>query len=135
MKFLFTSIILLIASFAMAQDTHQLTVKINNAKTDDGHIVISLSTQDQFLKAAAFKTAKVEIKEGQATAVFEDVPVGTYAVLVLHDMNGNGRMDYSNAGMPEEDYGMSNNPMSYGPPTWGDAKFDFEKDTEMIIRL
>lgn len=136
MKTLFTTIILLIInSFAMAQDTHTLTVRVDNAKDDTGKMVYSLSTEDQFMKAAPLMAASVEIKDGVAVAVFENVPAGSYAVMVLHDRNGNERMDFDTNRMPTEAYGMSNNPMSYGPPTWEDAKILISKDTEIMVRL
>jgi uncharacterized protein (DUF2141 family) len=136
MKTLFTTIIaLIITSLALAQDAHTLTVRVDNAKNDTGKMVYSLSTEDQFMKAAPLMAASVEIKDGVAVAVFENVPAGTYAVIVLHDKNGNESMDYDLNRRPTEAYGMSNNPMSYGPPVWDEAKFQVTESTEMIIRL
>ena len=136
MKTLFTSIIVLFLSIAMnAQETFTLKVTVNNAKDDQGKMVYSLSTQNQFMKAAPLKSASIEIKDGVAVATFENVPGGDYAVMVLHDKNGNNQMDFSEQGMPTEAYGMSNNPMSYGPPTWDDAKITVDSDKEIIVRL
>lgn len=136
MKTLFSTLIaLIITSFALAQDTYTLTVTVNNAKDDTGKMVYSLSTEDQFMKAPPLMATAVEIKDGIATAIFENVPAGDYAVMVLHDKNGNQRMDFDTNGMPKEAYGMSNNPMSYGPPTWADAKFELKENQELTIRL
>ena len=38
---------------------------------------------------------------------FSDVPPGVYAVQVLQDLNGNGKMDFDWAGLPVEPYGFS----------------------------
>ena len=135
MKLLFTSIVLLLTSFAFAQDTHTLTVSVENIKSEDGVIMISLSTEDQFMKAAPTQSAELNIQNGKATTTFENVSSGAYAIMVLHDKNKNGVMDFSPQGMPEEDYGMSNNPMSYGPPRWEDAKFELSQDQQITIRL
>lgn len=136
MKTLFTSIIVLLISLTLsAQETFTLKVTVNNAKDDQGKMVYTLSTENQFMKAAPLQSASVEIKDGIAVAIFENVPVGEYAVMVLHDKNGNQSMDFSEQGMPTESYGMSNNPMNYGPPTWMDAKFTVNSDKEIIIRL
>ncbi len=51
------------------------------------------------------------------------VKPGAYAIMVLHDENENNRMDFEN-GMPQENYGMSNNPLYYGPPNFSEAKFE-----------
>jgi uncharacterized protein (DUF2141 family) len=136
MRTSFTTIIaLIITSFALAQETHTLTVKVENAKSDTGKMVFSLSTEDQFMKAEPLMTASVIIEGGFATATFENVPVGNYAVMVLHDLNGNNKMDFEASGRPTESYGVSNNSMSYGPPTWGDAKFEFTETAEITVRL
>ncbi|MFT4839149.1 MAG: hypothetical protein ACJAWA_000631 [Nonlabens sp.] len=136
MKALFTSLIVLLFSFILsAQETFTLKVTVNNASVDDGKMVYSLNTESQFMKSAPLQTASIEIKDGVATAVFANVPAGDYAVIVLHDKNANGKMDFSANGMPQEAYGTSNNPMSYGPPTWVDAKFTIASDKEIIVRL
>ncbi|PPK92386.1 uncharacterized protein (DUF2141 family) [Nonlabens xylanidelens] len=136
MKTLFTTIIVLLFSLALsAQETFTLKVTVDNAKNDQGTMVYSLSTENQFMKAAPLQSATVEIKDGVAVAIFENIPAGEYAVMVLHDKNGNNQMDFTDQGMPKEAYGMSNNPMSYGPPSWDDAKITIESDKEIAVRL
>ncbi|ARN79137.1 hypothetical protein BST97_14725 [Nonlabens spongiae] len=136
MKTLFTTIIaLIIATLTFAQDGNTITVQVLNATSDEGTIEYGIYDQDTFMKAAPVFSASVEIKDGKAVAVFENVPEGDYAIMALHDLNGNGRIDFETNGMPKEAYGMSNNPMSYGPPTWADAKITIDKDQEISIRL
>ncbi|WP_298953906.1 DUF2141 domain-containing protein [uncultured Nonlabens sp.] len=136
MKTLFTTIIVLLFSMALsAQKTFTLKVTVDNAKNDRGTIIYSLSTENQFMKAAPLQSATAEIKGGVAVAIFENIPAGEYAIMVLHDKNGNNQMDFTDQGMPHEAYGMSNNPMSYGPPSWNDAKITIENDKEIAIRL
>jgi uncharacterized protein (DUF2141 family) len=136
MKTLFTSLIVLLFSIALnAQETFTLKVTVNNAKSDEGKMVYSLNTEEQFMKAAPLQAASMEITDGIAIATFKNVPTGDYAVMVLHDKNSNEKMDFSDQGRPAESYGMSNNPMSYGPPTWADAKFTVEAHKEIIVRL
>jgi uncharacterized protein (DUF2141 family) len=40
---------------------------------------------------------------------FADVAPATYAVAVIHDLNGNGRTDTNFVGMPAESWGVSRN--------------------------
>ena len=57
------------------------------------------------------------------TAVFEGIPRGTYAVSVLHDENGNGRLDSNVFRIPTEGYGASRDARgTLGPPSFDDAK-------------
>jgi len=54
-----------------------------------------------------------------ARVSFDHVPPGDYALLVLHDENGNAKID-TLLGIPREGVGFSRNPkLSFGPP-----KFD-----------
>jgi uncharacterized protein (DUF2141 family) len=125
----FTLIIALIFSvtFSNAQDSknaNNITVTINNIKNNNGHVVLSLHTADTFMKGPGIKSTKSEVVNGEIKVTFENVESGTYAIMALHDENDNNRMDYSENGMPKESYGMSNNPMSFGPPEFDSAKFE-----------
>ena len=67
--------------------------------------------------------------KGEVTLTFENVPLGTYAIMVMHDANDNKRMDMEN-GMPTEDYGMSGDGASMGPPTFEAAEFELGKKNQ-----
>lgn len=121
--------------FSYAQDSHTVTVTVDNVLNNNGHVLVGLHTEDTFMKTKAIQNAKAEIKDGKISVTFENVEPGNYAVMVLHDENDNERMDMEPNGMPKESYGMSNNPMLYGPPTFADAKFELTKDTELKIRF
>lgn len=136
MKTLLTSIIFFIVAFTVAgQESFTLKVTVNNVTSDKGKVLFSLNNENQFMKAAPLQASSSEIKDGVAVVTFENVPAGEYAVMVFHDKNENNKMDFQPNGMPDEAYGMSNNPMSYGPPTWNDAKFSIAANTEILIRL
>jgi len=131
-----TFVLLILSAFAKAQTptaTYTLTVTVENARNDEGKMMFSLNENENFMRGTPFKSESVIIKDGVATVTFTDVPAGEYAVLVLHDKNGNGMMDFEPNGMPKESYGISNNPMSYGPPTWQEAKFTFSQDATLKI--
>jgi uncharacterized protein (DUF2141 family) len=136
MKTLALVIAFALTSFlSYSQDTYSLTVTVDNVLNSNGHVLVGLHTEDTFMKTKAIKNAKAEIKDGKILVTFEDLDSGNYAVMVLHDENDNERMDMEMNGMPKESYGMSNNPMLYGPPTFADAKFELTEDTKMNIRF
>ncbi|TBM99724.1 DUF2141 domain-containing protein [Hyunsoonleella flava] len=126
-------------NFSNAQEDttgQTVTVTINNITNNNGHVLLSLHTKDTFMKGPGIKSVKSEIVDGKITATFENISPGTYAVMALHDENDNNTMDFEDNGMPKESYGMSNNPMSYGPPQFATAKFDLAtEDLEMNIRF
>lgn len=141
MKTIMTTLVLIIlTAFAKAQttttpETYTVTVTVDNARNDKGMMVFSLSTENQFMRTAPLKVVSVSIKDGLAVATFKEVPAGEYAVIVLQDLNDNKQMDFEVNGMPKESYGVSNNMMSYGPPTWAEAKFEVTKDTNLTIKI
>ncbi|MBN2868330.1 MAG: DUF2141 domain-containing protein [Flavobacteriaceae bacterium] len=114
-------------------NSQNITVTIQNIKNDKGSVLLGLHTEDTFMKGPGIKNLTSKIENGQVTVTFTNVEAGTYAIMVMHDENDNKRMDFEN-GMPLESYGMSNNPMSYGPPQYSDAKFEVKnKDLEFNI--
>ncbi len=61
---------------------------------------------------------------GGVTCRFPDVPEGTYAVSIVHDRNGNKRVDRNFVGMPTEQWGVSNNARPrMRAPTFEEARF------------
>ncbi len=62
-----------------------------------------------------------------------DLPAGTYAVAVYHDVNDNGKMDrVPFVGLPLEPYGFSNDARgAFGAPSFADASFEVDGDTEI----
>lgn len=138
MKTLLLSIALIFSvTFGYSQDKGQtITVGVNNVTNNNGKVIFGLHSENTFMKAESIQGAESIIEDGKVQITFKDVQPGTYAILVLHDENGNKRMDYELNGMPKENYGMSNNPMSYGPPQFTDAKFIVtNEDLDLLIRL
>ena len=58
----------------------------------------------------AFRHASFPIQGDQATAVFDHLPPGRYAVVVLHDENENKKLDRNVFQVPKEGFGFGNNP-------------------------
>ncbi|MFD0965034.1 DUF2141 domain-containing protein [Pseudofulvibacter geojedonensis] len=141
MKTIALLITMLISSlFAKAQEKNTtgitITVTIPNAKNDNGKMLLGLHSKETFMKAKALSSASSIIKDGKVTITFNNIPEGEYAIMVLHDENLNNRMDFELNGMPKEAYGISNNPMSYGPPQFEEGKFTVaNKDLDFEIRL
>jgi len=113
-----------------------ITVTIDNVTSDKGKVIMSLHTSETFMKGKGIMDAETEIKDGKVTITFENVLPGEYAVLAMHDANDNKRMDFQENGMPTESFGMSNNPMAFGPPQYDEAKFKVDgENIELNIRF
>ncbi|WP_282088767.1 DUF2141 domain-containing protein [Aquimarina algiphila] len=140
MKTLALIVALLISNFfTNAQENINgitITVTVPNVTSSEGEVLFGLYDENTFMKAAPIKGEKSIITDGVAKITFTNVPAGVYAISCFHDINGNNRMDFEPNGMPKENYGVSNNSMSYGPPMWGEAKFEVTSENlELEIRM
>jgi len=133
----FALIISSFLSFAQNVNTQSITVTINNVKSDTGKVILTLHNQSTFMKTPeGVQSTETTIKDGKISITFNDVAPGNYAIMALHDENENKNMDFDTNRMPLESYGMSNNPMSFGPPQYKDAEFEIKnKDITMAIRF
>lgn len=126
-------------TFTYAQATKKgqtITVNIDKLQSEAGHILVSLHTEDTFMKGKGIEHTKSKIVDGKVTITFENVEAGEYAILVLHDTNDNNQMDFEVNGMPRESFGASNNSMSFGPPQFASSKFEISnEDLKMKIIL
>jgi uncharacterized protein (DUF2141 family) len=68
----------------------------------------------------------VKLVGGKATVRFENIPYGAYALAVLHDVDGDGKMKHNPIGAPLEPVGFSSGATvgMFGPPDFAKAKFN-----------
>ena len=68
------------------------------------------------------------------TCRFNDVPEGTYAVSIGHDLNGNKRVDTNFIGLPTEQWGVSNNARpTLRAPRFDEASFKVAADAKDVV--
>ncbi len=137
-KIIFLFVIALCSNLTHAQEKSgvNVIVTIENVLSDGGEIFAALHTANTFMKTNGIANAMIEGKKGAINFTFTDVKPGSYAVMVMHDLNGNKNMDFDSNGMPQESYGMSGNEMLMGPPTFDHARFEVaDKDLELSIRF
>jgi uncharacterized protein (DUF2141 family) len=81
-------------------------------------------------------TVRAAIDGKQAVCAFANLRPGTYAVAVVHDENGNGRLDRNLLGVPSEGYGVSNNrTYSLSSPKWDESKFTVTANEPAVLRV
>ncbi len=117
-----------------------LKVRVEALRSAHGKILAYVWNQGDGFPAEKQKTlkiAEVAIRGGQAEVDVE-VPASErrLAVSVMHDENGNGKMDSNFLGIPLEGYATSNNvPHSMiGPPRYKDAEFEI-RETPAIVQI
>ena len=106
----------------------RIVVKIDGFKSDDGQVRVYLFDDPEAFpskKDKAIRVVKEPIHDRQAEVSFDEIPYGTYAVSVHHDVNGNDKIDHNWMHIPKESYGASNGARGkMGPPKFKKAKFD-----------
>ena len=134
--------ILSTGSFAQDTDgkTGTLTVVVTSVKNNDGLVMVAICNSEEAYTSDEEEPSCTgragEIENEQSTVVFEDLPLGEYAIKLFHDENENGELDTNFLGIPKEDYAFSNNAKgSFGPPKYEKAKFDVTGDLTIELTL
>lgn len=128
---LFTTAFFIVASLNLEKS--KITATVTNVTSDKGKVSFALYTKDSFMKVP-LQAKSSTIKNGKSSVIFENIEPGEYAIICFHDKNDNDKMDFQENGMPLEDYGASNNIMSFGPPKYDDAKFTVA-DEDLSIEI
>ena len=114
-----------------------LTIVIEDIRDASGAVQVQvLAGQAQFEGEGAVAQFLEQAVEGALTITAEDLAPGEYAIRIMHDVNGNDKLDANFVGMPTEPYAFSNNARGmFGPATWEDARFALEGEVTQVISL
>lgn len=120
-----------------AAPSGRIEVSIADVRNCNGIVGVALfNTKKGFPDKTASAIEGRSVPAGnRCLVVFDNVPYGTYAVSVMHDENGNGKMDKGFLGIPKEGFGTSNNPkLRMGPPSFSDSKIDLN-DRKLLLTI
>jgi len=108
-----------------AAGTATLHVTLGGVAGQKGALMGAICDKESFLKQCQYFAAQ---PAGSAHELdFAGVAPGSYAVMVYHDENGNGKLDKAANGMPLEGYGFSRDARGHwGPPSFEDARIDIQ---------
>jgi len=106
-------------------------VKILDIRNSTGTVACALFESPAGFPAEFLHSATnvmiIKIRKAHARCDFEDIPPGTYAMVVIHDENMNGKLDTNALGIPKEGYGFSNDAKKFlGTPSFSDASFKYD---------
>lgn len=109
-----------------ASNGGSLEIEITALRSGKGMIRLCLTTDPADFPDC--KNGANAIQRSYAATVthihYDGLPPGTYALAVIHDENGNARLD-TFAGIPREGFGFSRNPpIRFGPPRFSSASFE-----------
>ncbi len=114
-----------------------LNVTVRGLRSTEGGLIAFLyDSEDSFPKdfdQALQKKRRSSLSATSATLRFKNLDPGTYALVVVHDENGNGEMDKNMLGFPKEGVGASN--VKKGRPKWSRAKFTIEQRGDVTVSM
>ena len=86
---------------------------------------------------SAMRVVVMKVPNNKARCDFEGLHAGTYALVVLHDENMNGKIDTNWLGVPKEGYGFSNDAKAaLWTPSFSNASFVYDgKTLDLTITL
>jgi uncharacterized protein (DUF2141 family) len=129
-----THALILMANFCWAQQSGNLTISAGNFGNSTGKAVANLFRESDDIPQKPFMQSTAAITNGTAQIIFNDIPFGSYAAIVFHDENANGKLDHK-WGFPDEPMGFSNAwklSMFSGMPTFTKLRFEFSKNQPLV---
>jgi len=117
---------LTVGAAAQAAD---LELTIAGARSAEGRVMVALFNDAEgfgkMLEAKRVAAAILPIDGATARLTISGLAPGRYAISVIHDQNGNGKLDTNMVGLPTEGYGFSRDARgAMGPPSFEAAAFD-----------
>jgi len=132
------SILIFFVSMAYAQ-TGTVIVEISDINDPKGLMSIGLYSKKEGFpdKGKEYKGKDVEVTGQTLVYAFKDVPLGTYAVAIIHDTNSNDKLDKNFLGIPKEGYAFSNNVFGFlsTPPHFKKASFKLTGNETVKIKM
>ena len=119
-------------------DSAELTVQVTDVRHTEGKLLIGVFNKENgFPREIKKALVSANIQPGQPTHTFKNLPLGNYAVVVIHDRNSSGQLDRNLLGMPREPVGLSNYPLIglSNPPTFRKALFALKASGALKVRL
>lgn len=122
-----------------AQEGANVKVTVTNIPGAKGTLLIGLfDSAGSFTGRPMKNSPRVRVTStSPVTVTIPNVPPGTYAISVVQDLNGNGRLDKTLVGMPKEPLAFSKiRQIPRGKPSFSACSFEVgNSDVSMTIRL
>ena len=135
---------LLLIGLPLSASADTLAVTVNNIKkAGEIHVAVYDNAQafeadrgEQGGASPGITEGTIEMVEPDSVTYVYELPPGTYAIGIFHDVNLNNKMDDNFFGIPKEQFGFSNNARAFfGPPSFEAAAFELNGATTQSIDL
>ena len=117
-------------------DAATLTVTLDGVKPGGGPLTVLLFDNADGFPKEARASKRVALPTGQKTLSLDGLKPGQYAVMAYDDEDSNGELNRRFGMIPQEGWGLSNNPKVTGKPAFKDAAVTLpESGTAVTLHL
>ena len=133
----FVAAIAFLASPAFSESSSTVLIEVLEFKNTRGTLNCRLFTKAvDFPDGEGILTLRVPITGPSTSCSFSNVEPGNYAIAVVHDENGNGKLDKNFVGVPSEGYGVSNNKTyALSAPKWNESTFTLGTNESKTLQV
>jgi len=122
-----------------AKPTYTLTIHVQGVNNQGGNIGVLVFNSEKGWaenRSVALRDVIEPAHPGAVIVTIPNLPAGDYAVAVCHDVNQNHKLDRNWIGIPNEQWGMSNNPHAYiKAPPFSKARFSISGNAEIWVQM
>ena len=125
------------ATPAFSESLSTVLIEVSGFKNTRGTLNCRLFTKAaDFPDGEGIVTLRVPITGPNTSCSFLNVEPGNYAIAVVHDENGNGKLDKNFVGVPSEGYGVSNNKTyALSAPKWNESTFTLGTNESKTLQV
>jgi len=124
------------AGDASASSGATLTAKVVGLRNDKGRVgCVLFNSPDGYPndRDKVFRRVWAPIRNASASCEFGPLPGGTYAVVYFHDEDMTGKMRKNWMGIPEEEFGFSNNVRAkITSPSFDATSFSHDSQSQVL---
>ncbi|MCA9020628.1 MAG: DUF2141 domain-containing protein [Planctomycetaceae bacterium] len=123
---------------AALESKFNLSVQVTDIQHKNGKLLISIyNKSDGFPKEPQKALMTEKVDPNQPSYTFKNLRGGKYAVVIIHDLNNNGKLDKTFVGTPKEPVGLSNYSKIglSNPPTFNKALITLDASASLKIKL
>jgi len=134
-------VFILLSSFSnQKEDTCSLIIEVSDLRNSEGVVQYALyNRMDAFPDEhyeKYYKKLSAKIVNGISTVTFENLPIGKYAVNILHDEDSDGKIKKGIL-LPKEGIGFSNfqSISLFNRPSFSKASFQLNEDYTIQVKI
>ncbi len=127
-----------VTSMSARAEGVDVLVEVSGLRSSQGRLLVALHDDRRAFPSRwdrAVVTASAAAAEGAVTVPLRLPRPGRFALIVVHDEDGDGRMSKSALGLPREGYATGRNAQTLAFPSFEPARLDWEAGTRVSVRL